>query len=387
MKDLEIVDVAALPCSVPMRYAVRLGLGLATKREAVVVKVTTADGIVGWGEAHHARAPAAIAALINTTIRDLIIGLNASETVSIWNLINRNQLTTHGAGAAASFALSGIDLALWDIRGKALGLPLYRLLGGSPSKIPAYAGGVSLGYQPPSALVDEVIRHKEQGFRAVKLRIGDDVLADAARVAAVRSAVGSATAIFTDANTRFSVIQARQILPRLAELDVGWLEEPFAANDAESYQRLGRHNGVPIAAGENHYLASGFSLLIRQGIVDILQPDVSKCGGITEIMRIGALAHAHSLTVSPHVSVTGINFAATIHVLASLSTAQYFEADVSPGNGLRDELCSSPYELVDGWVIPPESPGIGVEVDEQFLSAHPLTPGPAFVPNSVLSNL
>ncbi len=158
---MKISEIKTYPTSfpIPKENRVALGIGTAVKRDAVVVKITTDEGIVGWGEAHHGRAHTAVAKLIDTTLRQLILGMNADDTVGIWEKMYRFQLASHGMGAGACLAMSGIDMALWDIRGKALGLPLYRLLGGSRKAVPAYAGGVSLGYQDPSALVAEASPH------------------------------------------------------------------------------------------------------------------------------------------------------------------------------------------------------------------------------------
>src|SRR3954471_4225071 len=154
---MKISGIRAYPTSFPIPTAnrVALGIGTAVKRDAVVVKVTTDEGVVGWGEAHHGRAHTAVAKLIETTLRQLILNQDADNVVGIWDRMYRYQLASHGMGAGACLAMSGIDMALWDIRGKAVGLPLYRLLGGRRKAIPAYAGGVSLGYQPPRELIAE----------------------------------------------------------------------------------------------------------------------------------------------------------------------------------------------------------------------------------------
>ena len=155
--DLKITEIKAYPTSFPVKPedSVSLGVGRAVKRDAIIVKVTTAGGLVGWGESHHGRAPGAVAALVNTTLRQLVLGMNAGDVVGVWKKIYDKQLASHGMGAGTCLAMSGIDQALWDIRGKAAGWPLYRLLGGVSRPIPAYAGGVALGYQPPPQLVEE----------------------------------------------------------------------------------------------------------------------------------------------------------------------------------------------------------------------------------------
>ena len=382
MNGLRITEIRAFPTSFPVdpKDSVTLGIGRAVKRDAVIVKVETEDGVTGWGEAHHGRCPGAVAHLLNTTLRQLVLGQDANDTTGVWKKVYDKQLASHGMGAGACLALSGIDMALWDIRGKALQIPLYKLLGGRARPIPAYAGGVSLGYQEPNSLVEEARPHVQAGYKAVKLRIGDTVARDVARIAAVRAAFGDDLAILTDANTGYDVDDVRAVMPALDEQDVGWLEEPFPAHDYLSYRTAARYGRTPLAAGENHYTRFEFNRVIEDGAITILQPDLSKCGGITEILRIAALASSWKLPIHPHTSMTGINMAATIHFLAAIENGGYFEADISKNNLFRDKLVSMPYRIdKDGNVVPLEAPGIGVEVDEEFLKAHPVIEGPAYV--------
>ncbi len=382
MTGLRITDVRAFPTSFPVdpKDAVTLGIGRTVKRDAVIVKVSTADGITGWGEAHHGRCPGAVAHLVNTTLRLLVVGQDANDITGVWKKVYDKQLASHGMGAGACLALSGIDMALWDIRGKALKLPLYKLMGGRSKPVPAYAGGVSLGYQDPKTLVAEARPHVEAGYRAIKLRIGDTVARDVERIAAVRKALGDDLVILTDANTGYDVADVRAVMPALDEYNVGWLEEPFPAHDYLSYREAARYGRTPLAAGENHYTRFEFNRVIEDGAITILQPDLSKTGGITEALRIAALASCWKLPIHPHSSMTGLNMAASIHFLAAIENAGYFEADVSKNNLFRDELVSMPYSLdKDGCVIPLEAPGIGVELDEGFLAAHPVIEGPSYV--------
>jgi D-galactarolactone cycloisomerase len=283
-------------------------------------------------------------------------------------------------GTATALAMSGIDLALWDIRGKAVGWPLYKLLGGASKAIPAYAGGISLGFQPPGELVDEARLLVDQGYRTVKLRFGDSVARDAERLAAVRAAFGRDIGIMVDANTGYSVDDVRRVMPALVEHDVLWLEEPFPPQDYRSYELANGFGGVPLAAGENHFTRYEFNRVIEEKSIRILQPDLSKTGGITEALRIAAMASAYKLSINPHTSASGINMAASIHLLAAIDNGGYFEADVAKENLFRDELTSRP-DLLDenGCVHPPEAPGLGVEVDEAFLKAHPVIEGPAYI--------
>jgi D-galactarolactone cycloisomerase len=378
---LRITDVRAFPTSFPIPPAQRvaLGIGTAVKRDAVLVKVTTDEGITGWGEAHHGRAHTAVAKLIDTTLKQLVAGMDPLETTPAWERMYRFQLASHGMGAGACLAISGIDMALWDIRGKAAGLPLYKLLGGARKAIPAYAGGVSLGYQPSQQLVEEAAKSLEQGYKAIKLRVGDSAVRDIERLRAVRRAFPEAI-LLTDANIGYTVEDARRVMPVMDELGIGWLEEPFPAHDYRSYREAKSFGRTPLAAGENHYTRFEFNRVIEDGAITILQPDLSKAGGITEALRIAALASAWKLPVHPHSSMTGINHAATIHFLAAIDNGGYFEGDVSRANRFRDELVDNPGRVDrDGHVWPLDQPGIGLEVNEDFLLKHPPIEGPGYL--------
>jgi L-alanine-DL-glutamate epimerase-like enolase superfamily enzyme len=380
--DLRIVDVKAYPTSFPVAAEdrVALGIGTAIKRDAVAVKVTTAGGLIGWGESHHGRAHTAVAKLIATTLRQLVVGMDAADVVGVWAKIYKMQLGSHGMGAGTCLAMSGIDLALWDIRGQAAGMPLCRLLGGTRKPVPAYAGGVSLGYQEPAKLVDEARKCVESGYKAVKLRVGDTPLRDLERIRAVRKAFGETLVILTDANTGYSVADARAAMPGMDELRVGWLEEPFPAHDYRNYRMAAGFGRTPLAAGENHFTRFEFNRVLEDGSISILQPDLSKTGGITEALRIAAMASAYKLPIHPHSSMTGLNHAASIHFLAAIDNGGYFEGDVSRANKFRDELCSKPYEVdQDGNVWPLEKPGLGLEINEEFLLKHPAIEGPGYV--------
>ncbi|MFC4279156.1 mandelate racemase/muconate lactonizing enzyme family protein [Achromobacter aloeverae] len=380
---MKITDIEAVPISfpVPPEKSVRLGIGRSVKRDAVLVRVRTDEGVTGWGESHHGRCPGAIARLLDTTIRELVLGMDALDVNGVTARILKMQFASHGMGAAAALALSGLDLALWDIRSRASGWPLFRLLGGAARPVKAYAGGISLGWQDPARLADEALGLVEQGYRALKLRVGDTPARDIARVRAVRAAVGEDIDILVDANTSYSIDDVRRVMPAYEEQNVGWLEEPFPAHDAQAYARAARLGRVPLAAGENHYTRYEFAPLVASGDVGFIQPDLSKCGGITEGMRIAALGAAAKLSVNPHTSATAINMATTIHYLSALDNPGYFEADVTALNPFRDEMMDKPPYVLDknGMVAPYEGTGLGLEIDEKFLAAHPLIEGPCYV--------
>ena len=379
MPDLAIERVEALACSVPLKHAVQQGLGQAVKRDTVLVKVTTAGGLTGYGESYNGRAPLAVTATVNTTLRDLFTGMDATATVAVWDRFESRVLANHGTCAGCVCAMSGIDMALWDIKGKALGLPLYRLLGGSAAPIAAYAGGFALGYADPAALAEEALASIAAGYRAVKLRLGDTVPRDIERTTAMRAAVGDDIALLADANCRYTVDDVRAVLPALTQARAGWLEEPFPPYQDRRWRAAAEITTVPLAGGENCYTRYEFQRLVDAGCVSVVQPDLSRCGGITEGLRIAAEATAAGLPVCTHGCHTGLNMAASVHFLASIGNARYFEGDGSTDNPLRTQACSASYELGPaGTVTPLPGPGLGVDVDEDFIRAHPVTEGPAW---------
>ncbi|EWY40706.1 mandelate racemase [Skermanella stibiiresistens SB22] len=380
---MRITDIKAFPISspIPPEKQNRLGIGRLAKRDAVLVKVFTDEGIIGWGEAHHGRNPGAVANIVNNTMHQLVVGMDPTDTVAIWDKVYKAQVASHGMGAGSVIALSGVDMACWDIRGKAVGWPVWKLLGGSDKKIPAYAGGggaLGIG-RGPEELADEVASFAAKGYKAVKLRIGQAVDKDIARVAAVRKAFDKID-ILTDANTAYTLDDARRVMPALAEMGVSWLEEPFPPNDYRSYEIASKYSSTPLALGENNYTRFEFVKHIESGAVRVFQPDVGKTGGFTEIMRIAAMASAWGVKINPHGGVTGLDLAAGIHVLASIDNGGYFEASEGYNPQRSAPFDRSPYEMdSDGFVRPLDRPGIGLEVDESFIERNPVIEGPGFV--------
>lgn len=379
---MKITRITALPLSyrLPQGQTVKVGVGATIKRDTIIVRVETDEGVTGYGESHPGRSPGAIASLVQQTLDPLLGGMDPCDVVGVWARVNRMQLSSHGLGAGAALALSGIDMALWDLRGKLANMPLYRLLGGSRKRIPAYAGGISLGFQPPGSLLDEARGYVEAGYRAVKLRLGDNPRDDIARVLKVREGLGDDIEIMVDANTAWRIEDARRVIPALEEARVAWLEEPFSALDFGAYREASRIAGrVPIAAGENHYTRYDFARLLEDRSVSIFQPDLSKTGGITEGLRIAAMASAFGIPVHPHSSATGLNHAASAHFLAAIDNGGYFEACVSSFNPLRDMFGRS-FEIgKDGCIEPLDRPGIGLEIDERVFADYPAIDGPGYV--------
>ena len=298
---MKITSITAIPLSyrLPEGKTVKLGVGATTKRDAIVVRVQTDEGLTGYGEAHPGRSPGAVTALVNSTLDPLLAGMDPCNVVGVWARVNRMQLSSHGLGAGAALALSGIDLALWDIRGKAANMPLYRLLGGSRKRLPAYAGGISMGFQPPDSLVEEARGYVRDGYRAVKLRLGDNVGATTSR-ACRRCAPRSGPRRH---HRRCQHDYAGRRAPRDPGIGRGARRLARGAVQRAGLRQLPRGAGlsplVPLAAGENHYTRWDFARLMEDKAVTILQPDLSKTGGITEALRIAAMGSAFGIALHP----------------------------------------------------------------------------------------
>lgn len=379
---MRITSLRAIPLS--YRYPTppgTLAVGTSVKKDIVLVRVEAENGAVGYGETYHALAPTAVAEYVNTTLALLVEGQSAFNTEGIWQRVHHRTVRSHSLSSGALIAYSGVDMALWDLKGKILDAPVYALLGGDRKPIPTYSGSITMGFLEPEALIAEVRRIiASGGFNAVKLRIGDTPQADLSRVSAVRAAFGPDLTIMVDANTGYDRVAMYSLLPGLAELDIAWLEEPYPADDIADLAEL-RHSGaVPVATGENLIGRSQFAPLLEAQAVDILQPDPSKCGGITELKKIADLAELHHLRLAPHATHSALNYSASLQVLSATSCGYFFESSV-PGNPFIEDVIVGDVWPVNGMVIAPEGPGLGVAVDESKLDDYRVIPGPSLVWN------
>lgn len=376
---MKITEVKAFALSFKLDNAPRRGVGQPIKKDMVVVRVKTEDGITGYGEAHHALAPTLVADIVNQNLAPVVLGGNAMEVEEIWQRMYLKQGQTHGPGNALYKAMSGIDVALWDVRGKALKQPVFRLLGGARKKTRAYAGGVCMGFKPPPALLEEAQSFVDRGFTAIKLRMGDTVENDLARVRAVRAGLGDKVDIAVDMNTRYTFLDLQRALPGFEECKVYWIEEPFPPDAIADYAHFNARTHVPLAGGENHFLRYQARQLLETKAIDVIQPDPCKAGGITETKKIADLAAAYRRAFAPHVGMSAIDSAACVHLLCATSNALIYEADGAAYNPFRDDLCSGHPQVVDGYIEPNEAPGLGFEVDESLFSKLPGIAGPCYI--------
>lgn len=355
-----------------------LAVGSALRRDVVLVRVTCEDGTVGYGEAFHGHAGTAVAEIVNTTLQDFVVGRQPHETADVNAEIFHRFILAAGMSSGFLLALSGIDIALWDAWGKITGQPVYRLLGGSRTDFALYGGGFTLGFQPSEELAAEVRRLiTDFGTPAVKLRIGDSPQRDLARVRHIRESFGDDLGIMVDANLGHRY-DAAMVAPALGELGVRWLEEPYPPGSPERFAALRARGVVPVAGGENLGSAYEFADWISRGALDVVQPDVSRVGGITEALRIAALARAAGLRFAPHISHSALNHAATLHVLAASGGDGVYELDATAKNPFRDGVFSGGAVLSDGRARLVAQPGLGVRVDEGALADYPAQAGSPF---------
>jgi D-galactarolactone cycloisomerase len=337
------------------------------------VEITTADGITGWGEAF---GPPELTAPIVAWLAPLLIGQDAMAREAIWQALY-NRLRDHGQRGLVVEAISAIDIALWDIAGQALGLPVHRLLGGPLRlEIEAYATGFYRRERDDHLhyLVEEAEQRRAEGFGALKLKTGWGLKQDIALTKAFRAAIGPDCGLLVDCNHAYDAPAAIAYGNAVADCDIGWFEEPVPPEDIAGYLEVKARQPIPVAGGEASFARWGFAEMIARRSVDILQPDVAACGGISELKKIADMASAFGVRVNPHVWGTGVTLAASLHLLAVIPDnppglfprPPVLELDRSP-HPVRDAATSMPAVSAEGRVRVPEAPGLGVTVDRAAL--------------------
>lgn len=345
---------------------------------ALVVEIRTDEGIVGWGDCY---GPAAVnKTIVNTVLKPNVVGRDPFDVEVIWEELY-NKVKDYGLTGMTIASISGIDIALWDIIGKAVGQPIHKLIGGSfRSQIQSYATGLYFKdmEQLNEEAVEEAARYVDAGFRAIKMKIGlGSMKKDLDRVAAVRDAIGPDVLLMVDANHCFNVPQAINIGRELEQLGVHWFEEPISPEDLDGYVEVTRRLDMAVAGGENEFTKFSFRAILEKRAMDIVQPDVCAAGGITECKKIAALAQAHSVQCVPHAWGTAIGLAATMHFLASLPYCPPCLVPSPPMleyeqtfNPFRDELSTTDLTHRQGMVAVPTGPGLGIEIDRDVLERY-----------------
>ena len=339
-----------------------------------VIRITTDEGICGWGEAESSKSYLKPHVLF---YRDLILGEDPTNVERVMLKIRRM-----GAFKPWGSAVSAIEMALWDIAGKAAGVPVYKLLGGKiRDKVAVYATGLYYTEgEFPDRLLDEARGYVEMGFKGMKTKVGGLSLKDdIARVRALRETIGPDISLMIDANEGYNATTAIRLGRELADLDLVWFEEPVNAQDLDAYLEVKAALPMAIAGGENLRTRYEFKPYLTQRAYDIVQPDIMHCGGITEMARICAMANACGIQVNPHVWGSPVMIAATLHLAATLPpcpparNAQPYlqepvmEFDRTP-SVIREELCAVPFDQEESFMRVPEGPGLGIEVDETVVA-------------------
>jgi D-galactarolactone cycloisomerase len=342
-------------------------------RSVCLIKITHEDGMIGWGEGY---GPARLIKAGIEFFEPLILGKDPLEQESLWRAMYLRGLDHARSGVFLS-ALSAIDIALWDLKGKILGQPVSTLLGGRKrDSVEAYATGLYFTDDDDLAprLADEAEVYRAQGFRAVKMKVGLGLERDIENVGAVRSRIGSEMSLMIDANHAYSFREALELSESLESLDIRWFEEPMSPEDYEGYGELRHRSRIPIAAGECEYLRHGFLRLFEHRCVDVAQPDPCASGGITETKKIADLAQTFGVDFAPHCWGSCVAVATVLHLLSNwdpepgrlFNREPILELDRTQ-NLFREELGLPRFILQGGRVAVPTEPGLGIVIDEDMV--------------------
>jgi L-alanine-DL-glutamate epimerase-like enolase superfamily enzyme len=380
------VRVVLLSAPIPPERRWTSDFGTNTKQDLAIVVVETDEGLTGYGEAKG--TPAVMRVLVEEVLGPQLIGEDPTRVEYLWeklysasrlDLALKHGRPYHRAGSRGEtvHAISGLDVALWDIYGKSLGLPIYRLLGGGVrERLPAYASG---GWAPPEQTADEVLGYVAKGFQGVKIRVGglDEPRfpeRSLERLRQARQALGPDRQLMMDAHGALSVDRAIRLGQAAAELNITWFEEPVLADDdldglAEVRQRL----PMPVATGESETTRFAFRDIVARRAADVLQPDVAVVGGLTEARRVAALAHVHGLPIAPHVWGSALLWAASLQFAAATPNVVIFEFSQAYYPLLYDLLTTPVRVDPDGWVSVPSGPGLGIELqpEAELLQKYP----------------
>jgi D-galactarolactone cycloisomerase len=367
--SVRIAEIRTFLLDAPLTRPFAYARGWVEKRSALLVEVITDTGLNGWGEAF---GPPRLSRAAIEHLMPVLAGADALATEAIWQRI-AHENREHGRKGPVMDAASALDIALWDIKGKHFGVPIYRLMGGPIRRqVPAYASGL-FKYRDVDyldGLSAEARLHVRNGFGAVKMKVGFGVDEDAAAVAAVRQAIGPKIDLLIDANEAYDAPAAIRLGRKIEHLDIGWFEEPVPPDDIDGYRAVKAALAMPIAGGEAEFGLAGFKELFLARAVDIAQPDICGAGGFTQCKKIADAAHAFGVRFCPHSWGTPINLAASLQLLAVIPDSMiganpvppYLEMDCTE-HPIRDALMPAALRPVDGIVRIPDGPGLGIEID------------------------
>ncbi|MEZ5450069.1 MAG: mandelate racemase/muconate lactonizing enzyme family protein [Thiolinea sp.] len=348
------------------------------RRQHCLVEIVCEDGTTGWGEC---LGPALPNAAVVKAYAGRLLGRNPLETEKIW-LELYNTLRDQGQRGLTVTALSGIDIALWDIKGKHFGVPVSLLLGGRfRESVRAYATGSfrKEGVDRVADIAAEVAGYAQEGFHAVKIKIGFDVEEDLRVIAAVRDSIGPQRRLMIDGNHGYDVLEAVAVGQRAAQYGVDWFEEPVVPEQLGAYRAVRAGQPIPVAGGETWHSRWGMREPLETRAVDIIQPDICGVGGFTEIRRVADMAALHGVRLVPHVWGTAVQIAASLQFMAALPPNPPRRDPIEPilefdrtHNPFRQAVVTTPLEQVQGVVQIPDGPGLGIEINRDALAQYRL---------------
>lgn len=366
---MKIADVRVHVLEAPLAEPFAWSFNATSVRQSCLVEVIAEDGTSGWGECF---GPARLNAAIVGAFRPLLVGQDAVATERHWQTIY-NTFRDQGQKGLTITALSGVDIALWDLKGRLWGQPIHRLMGGPlRTEVKAYATGTyrrGTG-DPLQYITEEVAGYVREGFPAVKLKIGFGVDEDARLIAAVRETIGPRVGLMLDANHGFDVVEAVALGRRVAHLDIGWFEEPVVPDELDSYVEVRCGQPIPVAGGECEFTRWGFREVLTRRAIDIIQPDTCAAGGLSECKKIADMATAFGVRYVPHVWGCGVGLATAMQLLAVLPHTPPRHTPLEPmlefdrsEHPFRQAVLKSPLEHSGGVMRVPDGPGLGIEVD------------------------
>lgn len=365
---IKITGVKCFPLKAPIEGTHGTGREPWSEVTILVVRVETDAGIVGWGEGYCRYVPGVYAKLVDQLLAPIVLGADPFSVEALWQKMYR--AFTGRSGGMLLEALAAVDIAIWDVIGKALDQPLYKIFGhAGRNSLVCYAAAI--GWNDDASAEKQARRALDLGFKQVKVRLGRPIKAALERAKLARQLMGPDIRLVADANWVFDIGDALSVACGLGELGYYWFEEPTIPEDLDGYKELARKSPVPIAAGESEYTAVGIAPLIASRSIRVCQPDVARSAGITETRKIIALAGAFHTTYSPHIGFGGaICAAASLHLAAAASNFETYECMLY-SSPLRDELATEPVAscetLSDGCLALPKGPGLGIEIDEHAL--------------------
>ena len=387
---MKITNVRAIPMSdpVPEERQHRTDLGTKIKSDAVLILVDTDEGLTGMGAS--LGSPETVSAIVRYDLAPALLGEDPMYSELLWEkmyngsrwkpALERGHSQPSEARRGVTLeAIAGVDIAIWDVKAQALGVPVYHALGAVRDSVRGYGSG---GWAPGDEAEQEMAGYAAKGFSAVKMRVvgrdGFSIENTLRRVAAARRGIGDHVELMVDAHGSLDVSTAIRLARELEPYDIAWFEEPISPDDHPGLAEVRRSTVIPIATGEREFTRFDFEDLFNHRALDIAQPDVARTGGLTEIRRIAAMASAKGIRLAPHAWGSGVLFAASLHVAMSAPNCHILE--VSQGYmPMMNELFKEPYDIRDGTVHAPQTPGLGFTLRDDVFDRFEYVPGPEFV--------